>query len=117
MATETKEKTSRKKEVSKRAPQGPMPLSREDQTTIFNTELSKAADAWAKSTKELRLWKERNAKDKRDLITQMKAEKLTTMRMGDDKIIKYKYTDAKEDIILKDYKAKSPRRRGRFNGI
>ncbi len=33
------------------------------------------------------------------------------MTMGQTKVIKYKYTDAKEDIVLMDFKPKVPRRR------
>jgi len=108
----TATKSNGKKSESKRTQQGPVMLCNEHQETIFDNELSIAADNYAKAVKEEKLWKEKKAKDKRELISQMKAKGHKTMRMGDDKVITYKYTEAKEDIILKDYKPKSPRRRG-----
>lgn len=111
MTTETKKK-EKKDTASKRVPQGPVMLCNEQQETIFDNDLSIAADEYAKAVKESKLWKERLSKTKIELIRQMKEKKHITMRMGEDKIIKYKYTEAKEDIILKDYKPRSPRRRG-----
>lgn len=111
MIAPAKTPPKRKKEISKRAPQGPVQLCNENQETIFNTALSVAADDYTKAEKEERLWKEKKQSTKRTLIAEMKEAKIVSMRMGEDKVIKYKYTDAKEDIILKDYKARTPRRR------
>lgn len=109
MSTATK---NGKKETSKRAPQGPVTLCNEQQETIFDTELSVAADAYAKAVKEEILWKKEKTKTKGALIQQMKDKGHVTMRMGEDKVITYKHTPAKDDIILKDYKPRSPRRKG-----
>lgn len=108
-ATETT--VERIKEVSKRAQQGPEQLCNENQETIFNNDLSNAADGYAKAVKESKLWKEKLTSTKRELITEMKKAKLVKMTMGSTKVIKYKYTDAKEDIVLMDFKPKVPRRR------
>ena len=100
-----------KRRDEKRAQQGPSQLCNENQETIFNNDLSAAADDYAKSVKELKLWKEKNAKDKKTLIDEMKKAKLTKLIMGDTKVIKYKFIDAKEEIVLQDFKPKVPRRR------
>lgn len=94
----------------KRAPQGPVQLCNEHQETIYNTDLSIAADAYAKAVKETKLWKEKLMSTKKELCKQMKESKLMQMTMGTDKVIKYKWTAAKEDIVLSDYKAKTPSR-------
>lgn len=109
MSTKVKEK---KDTASKRVPEGLQQLCNENQETIFDNDLSIAADNHAKAVKESSLWKERLINTKKELIKQMKDKKHLKIRMGEDKIIQYKFTAAKEDIILKDYKAKSPRRRG-----
>lgn len=98
------------KELPRRVPQGPVQLCNENQETIFNTDLSRAADDYTKAVKETKLWKEKLQKSKRELCRCMKEAKLVQMTMGQDKVIKYKYTEAKEDIVLSDYKAKSPSR-------
>ena len=105
---------SKTKEVSKKtpeAPEAPMQLCNEQQETIFDNDLTIAASDYAKAVKEEKLWKDRKSKCKSELINQMKVKGHKTMRMGEDKVIQYKFVDAKEDIILKDYKARTPRKR------
>lgn len=103
----------RKREESRRAPQGGTQLVNEQQETIFDTAFSAAADDFAKATMEHRLWAEKKKKAEADLIHHMKENKLTKIVMGGDKVIKYKFVDAKEVITIKDFKPKVPGRRRR----
>lgn len=96
--------------AEKRAQQGPQSICNEKQETIFNNDLSNAADDYTKAVKECKLWKEKLQTTKRELCKQMKDAKLVQITVGTDKVIKYKFTAAKEDITLSDYKAKSPAR-------
>lgn len=98
------------KETSKRH-QGGVELINEYQETMHDTELSIAADDYTKACKEHRLWGEKEKATAKALIEEMKRMKLNVLRVGTDKIIKYKFVDAKEVITLKDYKPKAPRRR------
>lgn len=100
-----------KRREERRAQQGPESLCNEAQETIFDNDLTTAANDYAKAEKETRLWKEKLQTTKRELCKQMKEKKIMKMTMGGTKVIKYKYVDAKEDIVLQDYKPKVPRRR------
>lgn len=98
-----------KKEVVKKDKPVPTELVNERQETMFDTDLSAAADAFSKSTMEKSLWKDRNQKDERDLIEHMKRLKITKLVMGNTKVINYKHVDAKDVLQLKDFK---PKKRG-----
>lgn len=102
---------TRKKEVSKSAPEQPDLLYNEEQATIMNNDLTIAANEYAKWERQARLCKDKLSSTKRTLIEEMKKAKLMKMTMGQTKVIKYKFTDAKEDIVLQDFKPKVPRRR------
>lgn len=95
----------------KRAPQGGLELINENQETIFDTDLSAAADDFTKACKEHKLWGEKVKSSTKDLITEMKRLKLTVLRVGTDKVIKYKFVDSKEVVTLKDYKPAKRRKR------
>ena len=103
------EKSGTKKE--KRVPQGGIELINEQQETIFDTALSSAADDFTKACKEHKLWGEKVKSTSKSLGEEMKRMHLTTLRVGQQLIIKYKYVDAKEVITLKDYKPSKRRRR------
>lgn len=105
-----KQSTSKDLQEEKRIPEGLEQLCREDQSTIHDTPLSVAADNYTKALKENKLWKERLQTTKKVLVERMKEMKLVTMTMGQSKVIKYKWTAAKEDVVVSDYKAKSPSR-------
>lgn len=98
------------KAEEKRAPQGPVTLCNEQQETIFNTPLSIAADTYTNVEKQLKLWKEKKPAAKKALCEEMKKANLIQITVGTEKVIRYKWSPAKEDIVLKDYKAKTPAR-------
>lgn len=90
---------------------GGLELINERQETMFDTELSSAADDYTKAVKETALWKDKLKSSGKALIESMKRCKITTLTVGQSMIIKYKYTDAKETVTLKDYKPAKRRRR------
>lgn len=92
-------------------PLQPQTLCDENQVTIFDNDATIAAAEFAQAVKESKLWKERLSSTKRKLIQVMKDGKYKTLRMGEDKVLKYKYTEAKDDLIMTDYKPKSRGRR------
>lgn len=100
-----------KAKEEKRAPTGGIELINEHQETIFDTKLSAAADDYTKACKEHKLWGEKEKSTAKSLIEEMKRMKLTLLRVGTDKIIKYKFIESKDVITLKDYKPKKVRRR------
>lgn len=106
--------TKEKKKNEKRVPQGGLELINEHQETIFDSDLSAAADDYTKAVKEKKLWAEKEKSSERSLIEEMKLMKLNSLRVGTDKVIKYKHVDAKDVLLLKDYKAAKPRRRRTF---
>lgn len=86
----------------------------EHQETIFDTDLSAAADDYTKACKEHKLWGEKEKSTSKALIEEMKRMNLQVLRVGQDKIIKYKFVDSKEVITLKDYKPAKRRRSRNF---
>lgn len=101
------------KDVPKRVPHAPQQLVNEHQETIFNTELTVAADDYAKAVMEHRLWGEKKQSAEKELIFQMKEAKIMKMVMGADKVIKYKFVESKEVVTIKDFKPRVPGRRSR----
>lgn len=87
----------------------PTQLVNERQETMFDNELTVAADDFCKAVMESGLWKDKKIKAEKDLIEAMKRLKIKTLTMGNVKKIEYKYVDAKECIQLKDFKPKSRR--------
>jgi hypothetical protein len=79
-------------------------LINERQETMFDTKLSKAADDFARSVLEAEAWKKKKQTSSKILIEEMKRMNCKTLTMGDDKQIVYKFIDAKEQIVIKDYK-------------
>lgn len=101
------------KAIEKRIPQGGLELINDAQETIFNTELSSAADDHLKACNEFDAWKERRRHTERALIDAMKTSGHVSLRVGTQKVIKYKHIDAKDTLTLKDYKPAAPRGRRR----
>jgi hypothetical protein len=102
------------KEGERRVPQGGAELYNEHQESIFDTDLSSAADDYTKACKEHKLWGEKEKSTSKALIEEMKRMKLTSLRVGTDKVIKYKFVDSKEVVTLKDYKPAKRRRSRNF---
>lgn len=91
----------------------PEQLFNEQQESIHDTELSIACDDYAKACQELEGWKKEKEKCSLKLIQRMKEAGLKSLRVGNDKLLEYKYVDAKEGLVMKDYKPKSKKRGGR----
>jgi hypothetical protein len=84
----------------------PAQLVTESQSTMFDTKLSKAADDFTKSMIERDAWKEKVIQNKKVLIAEMKRAKVNFLTLPANKRLEYKFTDAKEDVVIKDFKPK-----------
>lgn len=100
---------SKVKDAPKKEKLVPTELVNERQETMFDNDLTVAADDFCKAVMENGLWREKKIKSEKALIEAMKRLKIKTLTMGNVKKIEYKYVDAKECIQLKDFKPKSRR--------
>lgn len=98
----------------KRSPkEGPLELINERQETMFDTALSSAVDDFIKAERESALWKERRVASAKALISEMKRLKMARLTIGREKVIVYKYTDAKEGVSIKPFREPGRRKKAR----
>lgn len=89
-------------------------LFNEKQETIFDTKLSKAADNFTKAHLEAEGWKKKRKDTEKALIEAMKEKNITLLNLPQNKQIKYSYSEAKEKIVIKDYKPKQRKARASY---
>jgi len=81
----------------------------ENQTTMFDTQLSKAADSFIEAHRAVDRWKETKEKAIKDLINEMKRCNMLEIQLTPQLKVSYEFVDAQEKLRTTKTKPKGER--------